>query len=189
SMNPKVGRAVPSPPGRGAVRTPHPTRWRGSWSQCMWKNEKGLPKNRPLPFAIATILLSTAAVRSAEPPDYSAVDAIVTEYCLECHGSTEPEGKLIMESHELLMKGGESGAVIVPGKSAESLLVKMIEGRFEKEGKKKIMPPGSKRRKLDTNEIALIKSWIDAGALPDAAAPPKELAIPKIVPKVPPRKP
>ena len=31
----------------------------------MRKNERGLPKNRPLPFAIATILLSTAAVRSA----------------------------------------------------------------------------------------------------------------------------
>ena|SRR5437762_2491748 len=30
-MNRKVGRAVPSPPGRGAVRTPRPTRWRGSW--------------------------------------------------------------------------------------------------------------------------------------------------------------
>ena len=52
------------------------------------------------------------------------------------------------------MKGGENGAVIVPGNSAESLVVKMIEGRVEKEGKKKIMPPG-KRTKLDADEIAL----------------------------------
>src|SRR5437867_3315166 len=31
-MNRKVGRAVPSPPSRGAVRTPRPTHWRGSGS-------------------------------------------------------------------------------------------------------------------------------------------------------------
>ncbi|PYJ86822.1 MAG: hypothetical protein DME22_03930, partial [Verrucomicrobia bacterium] len=86
-------------------------------------------------FAIATVLLFAVTARSAGPPDYSAIDAIFTEYCLDCHGSTEPEGKLIMESHELLMKGGESGAVIVPGKSDESLLVKLVEGRVEKEGK------------------------------------------------------
>src|SRR5439155_777187 len=33
-MNRKAGRAVLSPPGRSAVRTPGPTRWRGSWPQC-----------------------------------------------------------------------------------------------------------------------------------------------------------
>jgi len=93
-----------------------------------------------------------------------------------------------MESHELLLKGGESGAVIVPGKSEESLLVRMIEGRFEKDGKKKIMPPG-KREKLKPEEIDLIRSWIDAGAKPPAQTRPKELAVPRIEPKVPPRKP
>ncbi|PYK59770.1 MAG: hypothetical protein DME21_12460 [Verrucomicrobia bacterium] len=60
-------------------------------------------------FTVVTLLLSAVTVRSAEPPDYSAIDAIFTEYCLDCHGSTEPEAKLIMESHQLLMKGGESG--------------------------------------------------------------------------------
>ena len=116
--------------------------------------------------------LNLHAAESAAP-NFAAVAALFEKHCLDCHSSPDPEGKLLLESHELLMKGGESGAAIVPGKSSESLLVKMIEGRFEKEGKKKIMPPGSKRRKLDTNEIALIKSWIDAGALPDAAAPPE----------------
>ena len=43
------------------------------------------------------------------------------------------------------MKGGEIGAALVPGKSAESLLVQMIEGKFEKDGKKKIMPPGKRQ--------------------------------------------
>jgi WD40 repeat protein len=87
-----------------------------------------------------------------------------------------------------LMKGGESGASVVPGKSDESLLVKMIEGKIEKEGKKNIMPPG-KKKKLDATEIATIKAWIDAGAHApaDAKALVKELVVPKIVPKVQPR--
>src|SRR5256886_6187961 len=137
----------------------------------------------------STLFPYTTLFRSAEPPDYSAIDAIFTEYCLDCHGSTEPEGKLIMESHELLMKGGESGAVIVPGKSDESLLVKLVEGRVEKDGKKLIMPPGKKREKLKPEQIALIRAWIDAGAKPPAEFKPRELVVPKIEPKVPPRKP
>src|ERR1051325_1595832 len=95
--------------------------------------------------------------------DYAAVEAIVTRHCLDCHAAQDPEGKLVLETFETLMKGGESGAVILPGKSADSLLVKMVEGRIERDGKKKIMPPG-KRTKLNADEIAAIREWIDAGA-------------------------
>src|SRR5258708_34797228 len=98
----------------------------------------------------------------ATPPDYAAVDAIFTKHCLDCHAAQDPEAKLVLENFESLMQGGESGSVIVPSKSAESLLVKMIEGRGEKDGKKKIMPPG-KRKKLEPDEIATVKTWIDAG--------------------------
>src|SRR5437016_1044743 len=47
--------------------------------------------------------------------DYSAVDAIFTKHCLECHEAKDPEANLVLESFESLMKGGENGAVIVPG--------------------------------------------------------------------------
>src|SRR6266404_1598959 len=136
-------------------------------------------------------LLVVAPVRAIEltGTNFSAVAAIFDKHCLDCHAAPDPERKLLLESFEALMKGGESGPAIAPGKSSESLLVKMVEGRFEMDGKKKIMPPGSKRKKLDTNEIALIKSWIDLGALPETEVRPKELAFPKITPKVAPRKP
>src|SRR5437016_7567939 len=94
--------------------------------------------------------------------DYASVDAIFNAHCLDCHGSQDPEGQFVLENFESLMKGGEIGPAIVPGKSAESLLVQMIEGRFEKDGKKKIMPPG-KRAKLTPEQIAAIKNWIDDG--------------------------
>ncbi len=138
-----------------------------------------------------SFLAIAARTTSAEPAatnDYSAVDLLFNKHCLDCHAATEPEAELVMETFELLMKGGESGAVIVPGKSDESRLVKMIEGKIEKDGKKKIMPPG-KREKLKPKEIALIRAWIDAGAKAPAVTKPRELVVPKIDPRVPPRKP
>jgi len=102
----------------------------------------------PLLISLLVFAANSIAAEPSPPNDYSAVDAIFTEHCLECHGSQDPEAKLVMESFDLLMKGGESGAVIVPGKSEESLLVRLIEGRVEKDGKKLIMPPGKKREKL-----------------------------------------
>jgi WD40 repeat protein len=131
-------------------------------------------------------LFASALYGAAPTNDYSAVDAIFSQRCVECHESGEPEGKLVLESYGALMKGGESGAVIVPGKSGESLLAKLIEG-MEKDGKKKIMPPG-KREKLKPDEIALIRAWIDAGAKPPAEERPRELVVPKIAPKVAPRR-
>jgi WD40 repeat protein len=140
----------------------------------------------PSSIAFCLSLFASALYGAAPTNDYSSVEAIFVERCVECHESQEPEGKLVLESFAALMKGGESGAVIIPGKSAESLLVKLIEG-IEKDGKRKIMPPG-KREKLKTNEIALIRAWIDAGARPPAEEGPKELAVPKIAPKVAPRR-
>src|SRR5947209_7868666 len=114
--------------------------------------------------AVASSLLFIPALHAVEPVatnEYAVVDAIFTKHCLDCHAAPDPEGKFILEDYESLLKGGEIGAALVPGKSAESLLVQMIEGKFEKDGKKKIMPPG-KRPKLDPDEIAAIKVWIDA---------------------------
>ena len=142
--------------------------------------------------ALALLLVAFMATSSRaleKTNDYAAVAAIVAQHCLDCHAAQEPEGRLVMETFESLMKGGESGAALVPGKSGDSLLVKMIEGRLEKDGKKLIMPPG-KRKKLQPEEIAVLKSWIDAGALPpkEPAKIVRELVLPKITPTVPPRR-
>lgn len=134
------------------------------------------------------IALNLVALRAAEA-NYQPVARIFNQHCLDCHGVQDPEGKLVLETFDLLMKGGESGPAIVPGQSAESLLVKMVEGKLEKDGKPRFMPPG-KREKLSQAEIATIREWIDAGApAPEenlAAA--KEIVVPKIEPRVPPRR-
>jgi hypothetical protein len=143
-------------------------------------------------FLPVLLLLSLLGVSHAAPstqPDYVSVDTIFTKYCLDCHASKDPEGELVLESFDSLMKGGEIGPAVLPGRSSESLLIKMVEGRFEKDGKKKIMPPG-KRAKLTATEIATIKSWIDGGSpAPSAPLAAKQLVLPKILPKCSPRDP
>lgn len=128
-----------------------------------------------------------AAAVAETPPDFQAVFRILDERCVECHAADDFEAGLVLETYEGLMKGGESGAAIVPGKSAESLTIKYLRGEVEKDGKKKFMPPG-KREKLTPEEIQLIARWIDAGAKPGTTAVVRrEIKVPKIAPKVAPR--
>ncbi len=131
-------------------------------------------------------VLATVGSRAA---DFSSVEPLLQEHCVECHGRQDPEGGLVLESAAELIRGGESGPAVVAGRSAESLLVKALEGNWGKTGKNQFMPPG-KRERLKPEQIALFKAWIDAGApLPTAAATPKELTVPRIEPTAPVRRP
>ena len=97
-------------------------------------------------------------------PNYAKkIEPILLDKCVACHNHTTRKGDLNLESYEALKAGGKRGASIIPGKSAESLLVKMIEGTV-----KPRMPLGDE---LSADEIKLIKAWIDAGAAgPEAMA-------------------
>ncbi len=141
-----------------------------------------------LPAVIFLLSVGFAVVtQAAAPPvDFAAkIAPIFQEYCSDCHGKDDPDSEFNLETHEALMKGGKTGKVIAPGNAQESLLVKFLEGRSGKEGKNKFMPPG-KRDHLKPDEIALIREWIDGGALPPAAPmKPGDVLerLPKILPK------
>ena len=91
-------------------------------------------------------------------------------------------GTLNLDTFEGLMKGGNHGAVVVPGKSEESRLYLMISGKAAP-----AMPLSGKA--LAAGEIEIIKRWIDAGA--KAPAPGsfhgliQTAAIPQLKPRVP----
>ncbi|MBM3845845.1 MAG: hypothetical protein FJ405_06120, partial [Verrucomicrobia bacterium] len=129
------------------------------------------------------LLLPFACLGAA--PDYSEVDRIFAKHCLECHSTKDPDGGLVMDAHAALMKGGETGVAVIAGNSKDSLLIRAVEGRWEKGGKVKIMPPG-KNAKLSPSEIDVLKNWIDAGALPPTHTAVREIVAPKITPKTPP---
>ena len=150
------------------------------------------PFARHLAFAglAASILFAVQPARGATTNDYAAVGAIFLKHCLDCHAAQDPEGKLVLESFATLMQGGESGPPVLPGKGADSLLVKSVVTGVERDGKMKLMPPG-KRAKLAPEEIAVLKDWIDAGARPPAKTDQparRDLVLPKIVPTTPPRR-
>jgi hypothetical protein len=143
---------------------------------------------RLLLLALCLDAAALALAQDPSTPDFAAVFRILDERCIECHTQEENEGGLDLETHADLMKGGETGVAIEPGKSAESLLIKYLRGEVEKDGKRRFMPPG-KREKLTPEEILLIARWIDAGAKPPrpGAMIARELKVPKIAPKVTPR--
>ncbi len=138
----------------------------------------------PAVLAVLVVFSSVLPSVADEHPDFAAVQNLFAKHCLDCHESKDPEANLVLESFETLMKGGESGPVLMAGKADESLLVKILEGRVEKDGKKIAMPPG-KKKQLPADDIKLVRAWIDAGALPssDTALVTRELIVPKIKPK------
>src|SRR6185503_7833850 len=151
----------------------------------------GISFRLPCFLAVRSIAFWLSSAAFAAVPsvsqDYAAVDAIFNQHCLDCHAAQDPEHGLVLETFESLIKGGETGPAILPGKSQESLLVQMVEGRFAKNGKSKVMPPG-KRKKLSPDEIAILKAWIDSGAKgPANPVAIKDLVVPKISPKSTPR--
>src|SRR5688572_17843797 len=75
-------------------------------------------------LSVIFLLLLTA---HASAKTYSQVQAIFNKHCLSCHDPKEQEGGLLLTTHALALKGGDSGPVIIPGKSAESILLQQIE--------------------------------------------------------------
>ena len=111
---------------------------------------------------VALCVLASSAF--AAPADFTTTIApLFDEHCSDCHGATDPDGELSLDTFDSLIKGGKTGKAIEAGKAQESLLVKFLEGRSGKTGKNQFMPPGKKPH-LKPEEIALVRQWIDAGA-------------------------
>ena len=82
---------------------------------------------------------------------------LLAEKCLQCHGGRKQWGGLRLDSREALMKGGESGAAIIPGNPDESLLIELIL-----ETDKDVRMP--KDGQLTKRQIDDLGRWIDMGA-------------------------
>ncbi|HEX2476567.1 MAG TPA: c-type cytochrome domain-containing protein, partial [Lacipirellulaceae bacterium] len=111
------------------------------------------------------------------PPDFAKdIAPIFATYCVGCHNADEPESNLSLETFDEIERGGDHGAVIVPGRSDASRLIRMLAGELEPK-----MPPEDNEAPTPA-EINLLRAWIDAGAKgPDGDAPIyPELSVPNI---------
>lgn len=124
---------------------------------------------------------------------------ILENSCFGCHGEKRSRGGLRLDSLEAVLKGGEDGKVIAPGKSEESQLVLAVARVDEKtamppkgrggpgrppgqqpgsgdqkapgQGGNQSKTPGQKgppmgppAKPLTTDQVALIRAWVDQGA-------------------------
>ena len=99
------------------------------------------------------------------------VAPVLIENCGACHIDTNnPRGNFNMANFQQLLRGGDSGNPFVPGKSAESNLIKRLRG-IDSE----VMPPSGK---LDEKVISQIAKWIDEGGKFDGGDNPQlELSV------------
>ena len=92
---------------------------------------------------------------------------VLVEQCYQCHNSSKTaEGGLAIDQRAATLKGGDGGAIIVPGKPAESRLLAIL--RHEVDGLK--MPQGGP--KLSKAVISDFERWITMGAPDPRDKPP-----------------
>ena len=84
---------------------------------------------------------------------------IINARCVACHADGDAEGGLVMETHDALLKGGDSGAVITPGEANSSRLLLRVVG---KSGAR--MPPKDEEP-LTEGQIAILTRWVEQGAV------------------------
>lgn len=120
---------------------------------------------KTLCFALLCSLLAvqaTADESSAEGKQLAFFETkirpVLVDHCYKCHSADTQEvgGKLLLDSREGLLRGGEAGAAIVPGKPQESLiLLAMKHDGIE-------MPPSGPLPESIIHDFA---KWIEAGAV------------------------
>ncbi len=124
----------------------------------------------------ATVIAAAAMAGSGSRPSDSndlferKIRPLFLEKCVSCHGSPgtpggPPRAGLSLTSRAALLKGGKSGAALVPGQPRQSLLLAAVR----REGRLKMPPAGP----LSVTEVRSLEDWVSAGApWPEGPAPP-----------------
>ena len=109
----------------------------------------------------------TSPGRGAEPPKGALppavefardVQPIFAKHCVSCHGPDKQRGGLRLDRSADALKGGDTGKALVPGKPADSLLLKKLTIEDAQER----MPPN--RDPLTAEQIRTLTAWVEGGA-------------------------
>src|SRR5205809_6123742 len=107
--------------------------------------------------------IAIAKINRKTPVDFEKeILPILRNNCLACHNKTTTNAGLILETPQDILKGSESGKVVVPKRSGDSVLLKIASHQA-----KPMMPPKNNKVQasdLTPEELGLIKLWIDQGA-------------------------
>jgi hypothetical protein len=107
------------------------------------------------PSRAAAPLASAGTGKPAAPRFETDVAPILEAKCRRCHGGKIRKAGLDLSTPATIGRGGESGAVVVPGRPEESPLFEMVrDGEM----------PADKKGLLTEAEVDAIRRWIEAGA-------------------------
>jgi len=130
----------------------------GRFSYCFWS---------PLLVAAALGTPMGLAAPAEDPPVGFArhLAQVLDQRCANCHANERPRARLNLASFRGLMRGGDSGEVVVPGKPEESLLIQKLKGTAEGQRMPQGGPP------LADEVIEQWEAWVRQGAAFDASDP------------------
>ena len=126
-----------------------------------------------LPVLIAWRPCGASADDAAARPVSFRTDVapLLQRRCATCHGGDNAKGGYRLDTFEHLQIAGDGGgSPVIAGKAKESELYKLLIAKDPEDR----MP--QKSDALPAGEIALIRSWLDAGAIHDGGDPRRPLA-------------
>ena len=88
------------------------------------------------------------------------IKPLLAKHCQACHSPLRQKSGFRIDTAALVIQGGDLGPAVVPGKSSESRLIHALTGT---EGMSQ-MPPDGNGERLSTDEIDVVRRWIDEGA-------------------------
>jgi hypothetical protein len=99
---------------------------------------------------------------------------VLVDRCYKCHSekADKVKGGLTLDTREGMVRGGDNGPSVVPGKLDESLLIEAI--RYK--NKDFAMPPDKSGGKLPDSVIADFEKWVTMGAPDPRGGPAKAVA-------------
>jgi uncharacterized membrane protein len=139
--------------------------WTAHQGGSLTHGDRYLTEYLPQPLKHLTGMGTVQAKTFAFPDSFYAkhLYPVFDANCISCHGERKVKGHLRLDSFDRLMRGGEDGAVVIPGHPERSTLFKRITLPADD---KKFMPSEGKPA-LKPEEIAWIKAWITQGASPE----------------------
>jgi mono/diheme cytochrome c family protein len=117
----------------------------------------------PLLLGLLIPVSSLAEEPSRAPVDFQRdIRPILSNNCFACHGPDDQhrEGDLRLDRAEEALEDRGSGAAIIPGDAAGSLLIQRItsDDAYER------MPPQESGKELSQDDIQMLRDWIEQGA-------------------------
>lgn len=121
----------------------------------------------PLPLK-RVVAFASGGAETASPGSFYAkrVHPIFDAHCVSCHGVGKSEARLHLDTYDGVLRGGKSGAAMIPGDAGRSLLL----ARVTLPQNDKHFMPAEGRPPLSPADIALLRAWIQQGASPTSEA-------------------